>query len=282
MIKAAHSALYVGKVMHHRLRPRRHRLSYDVFYLLLDLDELDTLARSSHLLRPGRFGLLSFHAGDHGDGSDVPLRQQVESHLQSAGLAPDGGAIRLLTLPRILGYVFNPISVYFCYRRSGELSAVLYEVTNTFGDRHSYLIPASASPGTPLRQRCDKVLHVSPFLDRDMRYTFRLTPPGEALALTVTGLDCDGPLLVATLDATRRELTDRALARTIATYPLLTLKVVLAIHWEAMRLWLKGIAVRSRPAPPSRAMTIGESAKTTLATLAVSNAAAASAPERVD
>jgi DUF1365 family protein len=258
LIKAAHSALYVGTVTHHRLRPRRHRLHYDVFYLLLDLDEAESLSRSSRLLGLGRFGLVSFHAADHGDRSAVPLRQQVENHLRAAGLAPDGGPIRLLTLPRILGFVFNPISVYFCYRRNGELAAVLHEVTNTFGDRHTYLTPVAAIHGAELRHRCEKVLHVSPFLDRDMRYAFHLTLPGETLALTVTGLDGNGPLLVATLEARRRELSDRALARILAAFPLMTLKVVVAIHWEALRLWLKGLAVRPRPAPPSRTMTIGE------------------------
>lgn len=257
MIEAGHSALYVGTVAHRRLRPQQHRLRYDVFYLLIDLDEVETLARSSRLLRLGRFGLISFHAGDHGDGTAVPLRQQVEGHLRSAGLVPDGGPIRLLTLPRILGYVFNPISVYFCHRRSGELSAVLYEVTNTFGDRHGYLIPVDDPAARPLRHRCTKVLHVSPFLHRDMRYAFRLTPPGEALGLTVTGLDGNGPLIVATLEATRRELTDGALCRVLAAFPLMTLKVIVAIHWEALRLWMKGLAVRSRPTPPSSAVTLG-------------------------
>jgi DUF1365 family protein len=257
MMVAGPSALYVGTVAHHRLRPRRHRLRYGVFYLLIDLDEVEALARSSRLFRLGRFGLISFHAGDHGDGTAAPLRQQVEGHLRSAGLVPDGGPIRLLTLPRILGYVFNPISVYFCHRRSGELSAVLYEVSNTFGDRHSYMIQVTDDDATPLRHLCQKVLHVSPFLDRDMRYAFRLTPPGEALALTVTGIDDDGPLIVATLEAKRRDLTDRALGRVLVGFPLMTLKVIVAIHWEALRLWMKGLVVRSRPAPPSRALTLG-------------------------
>ncbi len=257
-MKAVHSALYVGTVAHDRLRPCRHRLSYDVFYLLLDLDEIETLAATSRLFKRGRFGLVSFDARDHGDGSDTPLRGQVERHLQMAGLVPDGGPIRLLTLPRILGYVFNPISAYFCHRRTGELTAVLYEVTNTFGDRHTYLV-AVDSPDRPIRQHSDKALHVSPFLDRDMRYTFRLMPPATQFALAVTAHDHQGPMLVATFEAMRRGLTDKALVRVLVGYPLMTLKVIAAIHWQALLLWRKGLAVRGRPEPPARPVTIGRS-----------------------
>jgi len=257
-MKALQSSLYVGKVVHHRVRPRQHRLSYDVFYLLLDLDEIDALAKSSRLFGLGKFGLVSFEGSDYGDGSGVALRLQVERHLQAAGLAADGGPIRLLTLPRILGYVFNPISVYFCHCRTGELVAMIYEVTNTFRDRHSYLIPVE-SPDRPIRQRSAKALYVSPFLDIDMHYTFRVMPPAERLELDVTGHDRQGPMIVATLEATRRELTDRALARVLMAYPLMTLKVIAGIHWEALRLWLKGIAVRVRPRPPQHPVTIGRS-----------------------
>jgi DUF1365 family protein len=255
-MKALRSALYAGTVMHQRLRPRRHHLSYGVFYLLLDLDEIETLARSSWLFRLGRLGLFSFNAPDHGDGSDTPLKLQVAEHLRAAGIVPDGGPIRLLTLPRILGYAFNPISVYFCHRRDGALAAVLYEVTNTFGDRHSYLIPVDSTE-TPILQHSQKALHVSPFLDNDMHYNFRLIPPDERIDLAITGLDDEGPMIVATLEATRRPLTDGALLRVLLAYPLMTLKVIAAIHWEALRLWRKGLAVHPRPAPPSQPVTVG-------------------------
>ena len=257
-MKATHSALYVGRVAHCRLRPRRHRLAYDVFYVLLDLDEVKTLAASSRLLGLGRSRLVSFDTRDHGDGSNTPLRCQVERHLRSAGLVPDGGPIRLLTLPRILGYVFNPISLYFCHRRSGELAAVIYEITNTFGDRHSYLI-AVDSPDGPICQSVGKALHVSPFLDMDMRYTFRVVPPAEKFALAVTGHDDQEPMLVATFEATRRQLTDKTLARALAGYPLMTLKVIALIHWQALLLWAKGISVRRRPEPPPYPVTVGRS-----------------------
>lgn len=264
-MKALHSALYVGKVAHHRLRPRRHRLRYDVFYLLIDLDEVEALAKSSWLFSAGRFGFVSFYASDHGDRSDVPLRLQLEKHLRAAGLAADGGAIRLLTLPRILGYAFNPLSVYFCHRRSGQLMAVFYEVTNTFGDRHLYLIPVESGQGETIRQQSRKQLHVSPFLDNDMHYTFGLAPLGRQLALSVTGHDTTDPVLVATLEATRRELTDGVLARTFLSYPLLTFKVIAAIYWEALRLWCKGLPIRQRPSPPRCPVTIGHPIASTTA-----------------
>ena len=135
---------------------------------------------------------------------------------------------------------------------------MLYEITNTFGDRHSYLIPVAPPGDATIRQQCAKALHVSPFLDTDMRYTFRLTQPAEKLALRVTGHDDAGALIVATLNATRHELTDRTLAKALVIYPLLTLKVIAAIHWEALLLWLKGLPVRSRPEPPRHAVTIGD------------------------
>lgn len=256
------SALYGGAVMHQRLRPRRHRLHYRVFSLLLDLDEIDGLSRRLKLFSRNRFNLFSFHDRDYATGSDTPLRQQIEDHLRAGGLAPDGGPIRLLTMPRILGYVFNPLNVYFCYRRSGSLAAILYEVNNTFSQRHSYLMPVAEDAAREglVRQECSKQLYVSPFLDMGMTYAFRVVPPGKRISISVTGHDADGPLIVAVHTATRAALTDVALARAFVTYPLLTLKVIAGIHWEALLLWLKGLRLSTRPPPPDRAVTLGASA----------------------
>ena len=150
------STLYVGSVMHRRLRPRRHRLRYRVFWMLLDLDEIDRLPHIFRLFSRNRFNAVSFHDTDHGDGGATPLRAQVERHLAAAGIALDGGAIRLLCMPRIFGYGFNPLSVYFCYERNGLLAAILYEVHNTFGERHSYLIPTGKSADAVIDQKCPK------------------------------------------------------------------------------------------------------------------------------
>ena len=142
------SGLYRGLVTHRRLRPRAHRLSYRSFWLLLDLDEIDGLARRLRLFSRNGFNLMAFHDADHGNPGDRrPLRRQIEAHLAQAGVSVDGGPIRLLTLPRLLGYVFNPLIVYYCHRRDGGLAAVVYEVNNTFGDRHAYVIPVRARDG---------------------------------------------------------------------------------------------------------------------------------------
>ncbi|WP_029004445.1 DUF1365 domain-containing protein [Azorhizobium doebereinerae] len=252
----AASALYAGAVIHHRLRPRVHRLNYRMFSLLLDLDEIDGLAARLRLFSRNRFNLFSFRDADYGDRSGAPLRGQVEAHLRAAGLEAAGGAIRLLTMPRILGYAFNPLSVYFCHRRDGALQAILYEVSNTFGERHGYLIPVGDPDAVPIRQTTAKCFYVSPFLDMGLTYSFRVVPPGGRVGIAIAVRDRDGLLLSAALASTRAELSDRALARAFLAFPLLTLKVIGGIHWEALRLFLKGIGLRRRPAPPDHPVTI--------------------------
>lgn len=260
------SALYAGTVRHVRLKPRRHRLAYRMVSVLLDLDELEDLSRRLWLFSRNRFNLFSFHDRDHGSERGRPpsaggLKAEVEALLRTAGLAPDGGAVRLLAMPRILGYAFNPLSVYFCHRRSGELMAVLYEVNNTFGQRHSYLIPVEAADGPVLRQHAAKRFHVSPFMDMELTYAFRVLPPGDGLAVAILVSGADGPVLSAVHTAARRPLTDRQLARAAFAYPLVTFKVVAAIHWEALWLWAKGIGLRARPAPPAAAVSIVPSSR---------------------
>ena len=250
------SALYAGTVMHQRLRPRRHRLSYRIFQTILDLDEIDALAERLRLFSRNRFNVFSFFDRDHGDGSDEPLKAQVGRQLKAAGIDADDGSVRLLCMPRVFGYVFNPISIYFCHRRDGGLAALLYEVTNTFGQRHSYLIPAGeTSESGIVEQHCRKGLYVSPFLGMDMDYRFRIAPPDDRLLVHITGRDARGPLIVAAFSGARRPLGDMELARALFAYPLLTLKVIAGIHWEALLLWIKGVRLQHRPAPPARAVT---------------------------
>jgi DUF1365 family protein len=258
------SALYAGSVMHHRLRPKQHRLRYSIFYLLLDLDEVDALARSLRLFSHNRFNVFSFHDRDHGEGSAATPREKVDRHLREAGIET-GGAIRLLSMPRILGYAFNPLSIYFCYGRDRALSAILYEVNNTFRQRHSYLIPVAAGAAIPIRQESRKSLYVSPFITTDMVYAFSVVPPQEDLAVSIVGRDAAGPLIVATLAARRCDLTDAALARAFCSYPLLTLKVIAGIYWEALLIRLKGIRTLDRPAPPDKPVTLGRDNDTTAA-----------------
>ena len=248
------SALYTGKVTHQRLKPRRHRLSYRMFFLLLDLDEIEMLSKRLCLLSHNRFNLFGFFDRDHGNGSSGSLKAYVERQLDMAGIET-GGPIRMLSMPRMLGYAFNPLSIYFCHNPHGDPTAILYEVSNTFGERHSYLIPvADAHEGT-VRQHCDKRLYVSPFMSMGMDYRFRIGLPDESIAVHITGSDDKGPLIVAGFSGKRRALTDAALMRAFLSYPLLTLKVIAGIHWEALLLWAKGMRLQKRPAPPPRPVT---------------------------
>lgn len=250
------SALYAGTVAHRRLRPKPHRLRYRIFSLLLDIDEIPALCGRSRLLSHRRFNLFSFDERDHADGSGASLRDWAERHLKHAGIDVEGGQILLLAMPRVLGYGFNPISVWFCYRRSGRLAALLDQVHNTFGERHTYLIPTDGSSEPEISQTCEKALHVSPFMTMNMRYEFRVHPPDETISLAIRGGDADGALIVACFAARRRELTDAVLLRAFLGTPLLTLKVIGAIHWEALRLWLKGVRLQPRPPAPGNLVSI--------------------------
>jgi DUF1365 family protein len=245
------SALFPGNVTHARFKPKIHKLAYRIYSLLLDLDELETLDRKLRFFSVDRFNLFSFHRRDRGDGSAIGLRRQIETAMTAAGIAVDGGPIRLLTMPRLLGWAFNPLSVFFCYGRDTSLKAILWEVDNTFGQRHSYLIPVEAGKETEIVQRCDKAFYVPPFMDMDLRYVFRVIPPGDRLKIVIETFDDDGVVLTARHLARRVELTDRALLKAFVTIPFLTLKVVLGIHWEALKIWLKGVRLKKRPPPPA-------------------------------
>ena len=255
------SALYRGAVIHRRLRPKTHKLRYSIFNILFDIDELPRLNKELRLFSLNRFNLFSFYERDYGDGQ-TPLRSHVESILKQDGIDIAGGPIRLLCMPRILGFVFNPLSVYFCYRPSGTLDAILYEVSNTFGERHNYLVPirGNTEQNSPsvIEQSAEKHFHVSPFLPLNLRYRFRIAPPKETVSVSVHVHDEAGLLVAASLSASRRELTDGALSKTFVSYPLLTLKVVAGIHWEALKLWLKGIKIWTKPEPPRERVTLGK------------------------
>jgi hypothetical protein len=261
------SALYVGTVTHHRWKPKRHQLRYGVFALLVDLDELPDLARRLKLFSHNRFNLFALMDRDFGAGDGTALKPWVEAQLAQAGLETRGIRISLLCYPRILGYAFNPLSVFFCRRvRDGALIAILYEVHNTFGERHCYLIPTECD-GTPVRQECDKAFYVSPFIDMQATYRFQILSPsfesktGERVAIVIKESDAEGSLLDASFVASRVPLGDGKLLSLLARHPLMGLKVIGGIHWEALRLWVKGIKLTNRPAPPVRLVTIVERAR---------------------
>jgi uncharacterized protein len=256
------SGLYVGTVMHERSFPRRHRLSYGVWYLLVDLDELPELDRHVPGFGHNRAAAVSVHDADHGARDGSPLRPWIDARLAEAGVDLEGGAVRLLTFPRIFGYVFNPISVWFCHGPDDDLRAILYEVSNTFGERHGYLVPVGSGDVTgndrarSLRSVFGKQLYVSPFIDMAATYDFTTRVPDERVSVVVRETAAGGRVLVATLNASRRPLTGRALASVLARYPLLTLKVIGGIHWEALKLRLKGAPYRRRGAPPVSPITV--------------------------
>jgi len=251
------SALQAGAVSHQRLRPLRHRLRYRMFCLLLDLDELPSLHEKLRLFSLNRFNLFSLHERDHGAPAGMRLREHIDTQLAAAGIAA-GGPIRLLAMPRILGFAFNPLSVYLCEDRTGMLAAVIYEVRNTFGERHRYLVEVASDTGV-LRHSCAKRFHVSPFMDMGLRYHFTLIPPApgrDGLALVIRTTDDEGCVMVAHLSTTGQRLDDRSLLHAFATHPLLGLKVLAGIHWEALQLLIKGAPLRRHPGPPDQPMTV--------------------------
>ena len=242
------AALYVGDVMHARLKPVGHRFRYRVMSLLIDLDRLAEADRQSPLFGVNRAALYSFHEADHGprDGSSLPA--YARRCAAERGIDLTGGRVLLLCYPRLLGYAFNPLSVYFCHRASGELALLIYEVRNTFGEIHPYVLPVA--PGeisaAGVRQRQDKLFYVSPFVEMAMRYHFRILPPGKRVQLRILETDRGGPLLAATFNGSRRALGTKELLRAFCALPLVTMKVMAAIHWEALRLWLKGVRLVPR------------------------------------
>jgi uncharacterized protein len=254
----APAALYRGQVMHARMKPKAHRFSYGVYNLLIDIDALPQAHAISRFFSVGRFNLLSFQPQDHGDGA-TPLAKHVRTLLRDAGLAVNPQRILLLCYPRVLGFVFNPISVYFAYGAGDQLVGVVYEVRNTFGDMHTYVAPIAAGELSEagVRQERNKLLHVSPFMDMPMRYRFRLRPPGEDIAVRILETDGEGPILAATFTGRLTPLSTWGALKAFVSVPLLTLKVVAGIHYEAMKLWFKGVRYFGRPTPPPAASTYG-------------------------
>lgn len=250
------SKLYVGHVMHRRLRPHRHQLRYRCFWLFLDLDEVPALSDSLRLLGFDRPALAGFRSRDHGDGRSADLRSYVEARLGEACIDVRGGPIRLLTMPRIAGYGFNPLSIFFCHDRDGILHTIIWEVSNAFGERHSYLIPVSDGRRDIIRQQCAKGFYVSPFMDHDLTYIFRVRVPRKDVSVVISAEDDRGPVLIANLAGVARDLTDANLLKLLLAQPFLTLKVIAAIHWEALKLWLKGHHLRNKPPPPQESVTV--------------------------
>jgi len=243
------SAIYAGAVLHRRRRPRTHFLKHACFWLYIDIDELENLDRRLKLFSIGRFNLMSFRASDFGDASATPLREQAQTILERAGVRTGRGKIMLLCMPRVLGYGFNPLSVWFCNDEDGSLKALIYEVHNTFGERHSYVIPVTGD-SVSVRQSCNKNFHVSPFMDMGLVYDFAVTGPSERMSVAIRTSDRKGVVLNAVMAGQRLDLTDATLLKLSFKNPFLTLKVIAAIHAHALVLWWKGIGVRAHKGAP--------------------------------
>jgi len=251
----AAGTLYRGKVMHQRLRPFGHRFTYSVFSLLVDVDRMDELRRASRLLRVNQPGILSFRESDHVEVEGETPRQFADRLLAQAGLGERAARILLLAYPRMLGYAFNPISVWFAYDGDGVLVALIYAVRNTFGERHNYVALVGAGDSSPagIRQTRAKLFHVSPFIDMEARYHFHILPPGKVVRLRINEVQGNEPLLAATFSGEARTLDDASLLACLVRFPLMTLRVTAGIHWQALKLWLKGARFHSSPPPPASA-----------------------------
>ncbi len=239
--------LYRGDVMHMRLRPFGHRFAYGVFTLLLDIDRIEAVAAGLRLFSVDRFNVFAFRRRDHGPRDGGPLRPWVEARLAEAGLPDRPARILLLSIPRLFGHAFNPLSVFWCYGADGRLESVIYEVKNTFGDQHPYALAATPGPDGAIRHDQPKEFFVSPFIGMDQTYRFTLRPPGARLSVRIKQGDAAGDTLIATQNGAAAPLTDAALARIALTAPWATLKIMAAIHWQALRLWLKGAKFLGHP-----------------------------------
>jgi uncharacterized protein len=247
------STLYIGHVSHARLQPFRHSFRYRIFAMLLDLDALPRAKLFSH----NRFNLLSFHDKDHGASDGSSAKSWAIQILGSAGLSPDASwTIKLLCFPRLWGFAFNPLAIYYCIDAAGILQASIQQVSNTFGERHSYILRHGIDPKAA---QARKIFHVSPFMPLDGQYRFHLPLPADELSVMIKYLDSNGATrLIATQTGEATPATSAHMLRAVLTHPLMTLKVVAAIHWQALKLWRKGAKFYRKPPPPTKPISISD------------------------
>jgi DUF1365 family protein len=241
--EARHSAIYEGRVRHHRFTPRDHAFGYGVYLSYLDLDEVERICASRWLWSSRRLNLIWFRRSDYLGPPDVPLSDAVRDRVEEELGRRPSGSIRMLTQLRTLGYVFNPVTFYYCFGDDDALEAVVAEITNTpWDERHSYVLDARASSSAAAgwrRWEFDKAFHVSPFFDMDQKYLWRFQVPGEELRVHMTNFEDGKPVFTAGLELRRRPLTSRSVALAMLRHPFHTAVVHLAIYWQAARLWAK-------------------------------------------
>ena len=237
MIK--NSKIYTGKVIHRRFKPKEHYFKYSVFSLLIDLDELEDIQKEISIFSYNKFNIISFFDKDHGERDSSSLKNWVYSNLKTLGIEEEV-KIKLLCYPRIFGYVFNPLSIIFVYDKNSKLIAILYEVKNTFGEQHTYVFKVEGQ-NKLIQNNCSKKFHVSPFIEMDCNYFFRILNPEQKLSVVIDQYDQEGKILFASQDGERSDLTSKNLMNSYLKHPLMTFKIISAIHFEAFKLWIKGI-----------------------------------------
>ena len=238
MIK--NSIIYNGKVIHRRFKPKEHYFKYKVFSLLIDIDELEIIENKIKIFSYNKFNIISFFEKDHGPRDGTSLKEWVIKNLNDIGIDNDRIQIKLFCYPRIFGYVFNPLSVFFIYDKNSNLISILYEVKNTFGEQHTYVFKVEGQ-NKLIQNNCSKKFHVSPFIEMDCNYFFRILNPEQKLSVVIDQYDQEGKILFASQDGERSDLTSKNLMNSYLKHPLMTFKIISAIHFEAFKLWIKGI-----------------------------------------
>ena len=236
------SCIYSGLVTHKRFKPKKHFFSYRTFSLLIDLKEVGDLDKKINFFSYNKFNILSFYNIDHGPRDGSSLIKWVKKILTKGKMNIDGGTIKLLCYPRFFGYVFNPLSIFYCYDKNSKLKTILYEVKNTFNEQHTYIFRVKNSSQTILH-KCKKKFYVSPFIEMKTFYNFRLSAPKDKINILIKQNDIHGPLLFAQQVGKKIKLNNQNLLFEFLKHPLMSFKVIMAIHFEAFRLWLKGVSL---------------------------------------
>ena len=238
MIK--NSFIYTGNVVHKRFKPKIHFFKYKVFSLLIDLSEIHLLDKDLKIFSYNKFNIISFYDNDHGPRDGSSVKNWVIDNLKKNNIDTNDIQIKLLCYPRIFGYVFNPLSVFYVYDKNLNLISILYEVKNTFGEQHTYVFKNDINNNL-VQHMCKKKFHVSPFIEMDCVYFFRLLKPGNKISVIIDQNDKEGKILYASQDGVKSEITNANLTKSYLKHPLMTFKIILAIHFEAFKLWSKGI-----------------------------------------
>ena len=234
------SSIYNGTVIHKRFKPKTHFFKYSVFSLLIDLSELNYLDKTIKIFSYNKFNLISFYEKDHGERDGSSLINWVNKNLEKNNIPTQDIKIKILCYPRILGFVFNPLSVFYVYNSNENLISILYEVKNTFGEQHTYIFRVEKDANL-IKTNCSKKFYVSPFIEMNCNYFFRILKPGDKMSVIIEQYEDKDKILYASQDGIRTDFNTKYLIKSYLKHPIMTFKIIIAIHYEAFKLWLKGI-----------------------------------------